>query len=148
MGDSNDMNKETEREIDELEDKIEKIEENQGSLVKFKKKYPGIIMLIATISVFGTLFTSANLFFGVQFRPAWHWEHMEVREEIINLEISQLDLRRVLFSRDLSRFISLREGYILRSETVPDWLDEEIATIEASIVRIGEEIHTHKEQID
>lgn len=148
MGDSNDMNNETEKELDELEDKIEEIEENQGTLVEFKKKYPGIIMLIATISVFGTLFTSANLFFGVQFRPAWHWEHMEVREEIISLEIAQLDLRRVLFSRDLARFISLREGYILRSETVPDWLDEEIATIEASIVRIGEEIHTHKEKID
>lgn len=142
------MNKETEKELDELEDKIEEIEENQGALVKFRKKYPGIIMLIATISVFGTLFTSANLFFGVQFRPAWHWEHMEVRYDIMSLEIAQLDLRRVLFSRDLSRFNSLREGYINRGEIVPDWLDEEIATIEASIVRIGEEIHTHKEKID
>jgi len=142
------MSDETEKEIDELEDKIEGVEGNQSSLVKFKKKYPGIIMLIATISVFGTLFTSANLFFGVQFRPAWHWEHMDVRQDIISLEIAQLDLRRVLHSRDLSRFISLREGFINRGENVPDWLDEEIATIEASIVRIGEEIHTHKEKID
>jgi len=142
------MSDETEKEIDELEDKIEGVEGDQSSLVKFKKKYPGIIMLIATISVFGTLFTSANLFFGVQFRPAWHWEHMDVRQDIISLEIAQLDLRRVLHSRDLSRFISLREGFINRGENVPDWLDEEIATIEASIVRIGEEIHTHKEKID
>jgi len=142
------MNKETEKELDEPEDKIEEIEGNQGALIKFRKKYPGIIMLIATISVFGTLFTSANLFFGVQFRPAWHWEHMEVRHDIMTLEIAQLDLRRVLFSRDLSRFNSLREGYINRGEIVPDWLDEEIATIEASIVRIGEEIHSLKEKID
>ncbi len=142
------MNDETEKEIDELEEKIEKIEENQGTLVKFKKKYPGIVMLIAVISVFGTIFTTSNLWFGVQMRPAWHWEHTETREAIVGLEIAQLDLRRVLFSRDLSRFISLREGYIIRGENVPDWLDEEIATIEASIVRIGEEIHTHKEKID
>lgn len=142
------MSDETEKEIDDLEEKIEKIEENQGTLVKFKKKYPGIVMLIAIIGVFGTIFTTSNLWFGVQVRPAWHWEYAELRQDIMTLEIAQLDLRRVLFSRDLSRFVSLREGYILRNETVPDWLDEEIATIEASIIRIGEEIHSHKEKID
>ncbi len=134
-----------EQEIDNLEERVEEIEvKEDGVIVKFKKKFPGIVMLITVIGVFGTIFTTSNLWFGVQVRPAWHWEHVETRAAIVELEIGQLDLRRVLLSRDLARFESLREGYINRQETVPDWLDEEIATIKASIVRIGEEVHKHK----
>lgn len=139
------MGEKTEEEIETLEERVEVIEAKEdGIIVKFKKKYPGIVMLIAVISVFGTIFTTSNLWFGVQVRPAWHWEHVETRQAIVELEIGQLDLRRVLLSRDLSRFESLREGYINRQETVPDWLDEEIATIKASIVRIGEDINKYK----
>lgn len=142
------MNKETEKEIDELEEKIEEIEENQGTLVKFKKKYPGIVMLIAVIGVFGTIFTTSNLWFGVQVRPAWHWEYTQVRQEISEVEIAQMDLARIIHSRDLARFSSLREGYINRGELVPDWLDEQMATTEAIIVRIGENITILKEKLD
>lgn len=142
------MKDDTEKEIDQIEDKLEVLEENQGTLVKFKKKYPGIVMLVAIIGVFGTIFTTSNLWFGVQVRPAWHWEYTEIRESITELEIEQLDLTRILISRDLARFVSLREGYLNRGEIVPDWLDEEIATIESRITKIGEDIHKHREVKD
>ncbi len=138
------MNKDTDNKIEDLEEEVKEIRETSGVLGKFKKKYPGIVVLIIIISAFGTIFTSANLLFGVQVRPAWHWEYIKVRQEVIALQIQQLDLSRILLSRDLSRFESLREGYIKRGDTVPDWLDEEIATMRVGVTRIGEEIHKHK----
>lgn len=138
------MNKETDDKIEGLEEEVKEIKQTAGTLGKFKKKYPGVIMLIAIISIFGTIFTSANLLFGVQVRPAWHWEYIGVKQEVIKLQIQQLDLKRILLSRDLSRFESLREGYINRGDSVPDWLDEEIATMKVGVTRIGEEIHKHK----
>ncbi len=134
------MSNDKEKDIKALEERTEKIEKSHNILFRFKNKYPGIVMMIAVISVFGTIFTTSNLLFGVQVRPAWHWEYLEVKQSIAEVEIRQLDLNRILITRDLARFESLRVGYITRGEIVPDWLDEEIATIEAKIIRIGESI--------
>lgn len=141
------MSKDTEEEIKKLEARTEEIEKSHNILFKFKKKYPGIVMLITVISVFGTIFTTSNLFFGVQVRPAWHWEYLEVKESIARVEVRQLDLNRILITRDLARFESLRVGYLGRGEIVPDWLDEEIATIEAKIIRIGESIDANTKKM-
>ncbi len=139
------MTEKIEKEIDKIEEKINVMEKNQSQLGNFKNKYPGIFMLVAIISVFGTIFTTANLWFGVQVRPAWHWEYEGVRQDIITLEIAQSDLRRILHNRDLARYNSLREGYINRGDIVPDWLDEQIATTDAIILRISEDIANLKQ---
>jgi len=119
-------------------------EEKPKGLSKFRKKYPGIVMIVAVIGVFGTLFTTTNLWFGVQVRPTWHWEYTKLADEVNILRTDQLDLMRVLLSRDVARFKSLRDGYIARGDVVPDWLDEEIATITSRITRLGEKIDKHK----
>lgn len=109
-------------------------------LRQFKKKYPGIIATITIITTFGTVFTVTNALFGVQVRPAWHWEYVHLQDNFYDLKIEHQNLKIVILQRDLARFNTLRDGYMKKDEQVPDWLDEEIATIKAHIDQIRESI--------
>ena len=109
-------------------------------LRQFKKKYPGIIATITIVTTFGTFFTVTNAMLGVQVRPAWHWEYEHLKDNFYDLKIEHQNLKIVILQRDLARFSSIRDGYIKKDEPVPDWLDEEMATIKAHIDQIRESI--------
>ena len=116
-------------------------------LREFKKKFPGVVATITIITTFGTVFTVTNALFGVQVRPAWHWEYQDLRDNFHELKIEHQNLKIVILQRDLSRFHSLREGYIKKDKQVPDWLDEEMATIKAHIDQIRETIKLDQTKI-
>ena len=116
-------------------------------LREFKKKFPGTIATITIITTFGTVFTVTNAMFGVQVRPAWHWEYQDLRDDFHELKIEHQNLKIVILQRDLSRFESLKDGYIKRDEIVPDWLNEEMATIKAHVDQIRETIELDQDKI-
>ena len=122
--------------------------ENKSSLLsRFRKKYPGIVTLITVITTFASLFTAINVWFGVQVRPAWHWEYVHLKDDFNQLKIDHYSLQEMILSRDLARFVSLRERYIMKDESVPDWLDEEIATIKSNKSEIEEQRKSYRDKI-
>jgi hypothetical protein len=114
---------------------------NSSSLLRRTAKTVGVLSTVAAV------YAMINLIMGTTVRPAWAWEVNELSIQQLDtaLKVEHGDRRE--FSRDLSRYRAMRDSYIRRDESIPEWLTDEINSGENDLLKIDNDIEFIQQEL-